>query len=161
VKETIEFIDDVALEKIVNKALNEGYRFKCLGCGQLYKKKPQESYGNNNGKKSAPVCDECGCSAFIILKDIACKILKVKPDDGVLVFKEHHFKYCRCKNGKVCTGDDDSECSGIKDLKLIRETPDKKVFKCHLSELTIVILKSTKRELQKADEMGRKLILLP
>lgn len=103
-RETIKFIPDKKREEKIKKFLKDGYRWRCLGCGLVSKDKRQEFYEDGHGGRFIDMC-RCGSDLFIKLEDMSCKIVKVQPVNGTLVFKEHHFKYCKCDKGEVWTGE--------------------------------------------------------
>jgi hypothetical protein len=76
-----------------------------------------------------------------------------------LVFKEHHAKYCRCPGGEIWTGDSETECQP--DFELLEEDSGKKVYRCSVSGLKIVILRSTEEELKNPDELGSTFLRIP
>jgi len=159
-KETIEFIDNQKIKEKIGELLTDGYRWQCLVCGLVYKNKPQEDYEDGHGGRSINMC-HCGNDLFGELKDISHKSVQVTPIDNMIVLKEHHFKYCKCEHGKIWTGDAETECWMMGRLSLIERTTNQKILECPKSELKLIILKSTKEELERPDEMGSKFLRFP
>ncbi len=163
-KETIEFIEDVERKKKLETWLKQGYRVRCLGCGTVYKNTPEQPYEDGHGGRNIRMC-RCGSDLFIDLKELIahkCKTVKIEPVGETIVLKEHHFKYCKCRVGEVWTGDAGTECRAESDFELFMMWPnDRKVYLCPKSGLRIVVLKSTKEEREKPDEMGSKYFRIP
>jgi hypothetical protein len=165
-KETIEFVDDLERKKKLEEFLKQGYRVKCLICGKIYKDTPRKWYEDGHGGRNIEICS-CGSDLFINLEEVIvnrCKTVGVKPNaDGALVFKEHHFKYCKCDKGKVWTGDAETECFQDGHLEFLELLLDGggKVYRCPKSGLKIIVLKSTEEELRRSDEMGSKYLRIP
>ena len=156
-KETIAFIPDEKREKKIKRLIKEGYRWRCDGCGTVYKDKP-ETY------ESGQDCDiemcRCGSDLFTDLGEILekwCVIIRVEPVNETIILKEHNFKHCQCEKGKVWTGDAETECNAA--LELLVHWPDRKVYRCRKSGLKIVCLASTSFEIAK--EKSKAYIRLP
>lgn len=77
-------------------------------------------------------------------------------NNGTLVLKEHHLKYCECEKGEVWTGDGRPGCRAK--FELVKKEGDKKFFRCQKTRILIIVLKSTEKELNKPDEMGWKFV---
>lgn len=162
-KETIRFIENKERKKKFESWLKEGYRARCVCCGRVYKNTPQKWYEDGHGGRYIVMC-RCGSDLFKDLSEVIahqCKTVEVKPVNGTLVFKEHHFKYCKCEKGEVWTGKAEFECNAEFKLEFLKKDADKKVFRCPKSGLKIVILKSTSQELKGPDEMGSTYLRLP
>ncbi len=148
-KETMEFIPDEKRKEKIRILIEEGYRWKCLGCGGVYKDRPEQMYEDGHGGRYIDMC-QCGSDLFIELKDISCENVEVGPVGGTIVLKEHNFKYCKCDKGEVWTGDAETECGAEGGFRLLEKSAGKKVFLCPKSGLKIICLKSTEEELKNA-----------
>ncbi len=149
-KETIKFIPDKERKKKIKQMIKEGYRWRCGGCGIVYKDKPK-TY--ERGQDCDIEICRCGSDLFTNLKEILEKwwmIIKVKPIKKTIALKEHNFKYCKCKKGEVWTGDAETECLADTNFKLIEKSPSRKIFKCPKSGLNIILLESTPKEKKNA-----------
>ncbi len=150
-KETISFIPNKKREERIKKLIKEGYRWKCMDCGTIYKDKPEQPYEDGHSGRSIEMC-RCGSDLFVSLQEVLEKcfvVIKVEPKiDGTIVLKEHNFKHCQCEKGEVWTGDAGTECWAKFDLLVVYS--DRKVFRCLRSGHRIVCLKSTKEELKNA-----------
>jgi len=152
-KETLEFIFDLEAKQKIDELIKEGYGYQCLDCGKIYKAKPKEPYDDGHPiycgqyTREIDMCG-CGCDLFTELSEMKCVYAKVEPIDGVIVLKEHNFKFCQCSVGEVWTGKAETECSA--EYKILEEYPDRKVYRCLKSGLKLVILKSTKDEIENA-----------
>lgn len=155
-KETLEFVPNEDKKRQIAELMAQGFGYVCLDCHTVYKSPPQESgCSGGHGVQSMDMC-RCGSDIFEKLEKVSCLKVVVKPVRGNLVFKKHHFKYCKCAVGEVWTGDADTECGAEYNLKLLGKRGDAKVFKCLKSGLTITILKSTRKEMTSPDERGCK-----
>ncbi len=74
-------------------------------------------------------------------------------NNGTVVLKEHHLKYCECEKGEVWTGDGGRHGCRAK-FKLVKVERDKKFLRCQKTGILLIILKSTEKELKQPDEMG-------
>lgn len=149
-EETIKFIVDEKRQKKIKDLLAQGFVSRCMGCGQFFKKVRREFYEDGHSGRFINMCS-CGSDLFQKLKEVPCLNVKVEPG-GVLIFKEHHAKYCRCEYGQLWTGDAETEC--FSDFELLDEEDDQKLFQCSKSGLKIIIWKSTREELENPDELG-------
>ncbi len=77
-------------------------------------------------------------------------------NNGTLVLKEHHLKYCECEKGEIWTGDGRPGCRA--NFKLIKTEGDAKFFRCQKTGILLIVLKSSEKELKKPDEMGLKFV---
>jgi|GEM_PF-2623615 len=157
-EETLKFVLDADTNKIVKELIDKGYNYRCLGCNKVYKAKRQEPYEDGHGGRFIDMCG-CGCDLFQPLQEITCLEPEISPIDGVLIFKEHHAKYCKCNVGEIWTGHAETECHT--EFKLLEDEGDKKTYKCTKSGLKIIVLKSTEEELNKPDELGSKFLRIP
>jgi hypothetical protein len=158
-EETLKFVSNADANKRVKELIDKGYAYRCLGCNKVYKVKRQEPYEDGHGGRFIDMCGSCGCDLFQPLQETTCLELKISPINGVLIFKEHHAKYCKCDVGEIWTGDAETECHT--EFKLLEDGGDKKTYKCVKSGLKIIILKSTEEELHKPDELGSKFLRIP
>lgn len=157
-EETLRFVENKKRKEEIKKLLEKGYLFRCLSCNTVYKEKKQEFYNDGHGGRYIDMCS-CGCDLFQPLEEMTCLQVELEPVDGVLVFKEHHAKYCKCDNGEIWTGDSETECHP--DFQFLEKKGDRKTYKCLNSGLKIVILKSTKKELESPDELGSAFLRIP
>lgn len=159
VEESVEFVENPKRKEKVQKLIDEGYEYYCLKCHGVYKRPRREFYEDGHGGRRIDMCT-CGCDLFGRLEDVRCVSIKVKePEDGTLVFREHHAKYCKCHVGEIWTGDASTEC--WPNFELVRDDIVEKTFRCSKSGLKIVILKSTKKELEEPDEVGSSFLRIP
>ena len=134
-KESVRFVPNLRKQQLLKQFFEEGYRWRCLGCGRFYKEVPQEIY--NHG-----LLDMCSCGSdlFQDIEEISIFDVVVDPPvSGALFFKENSFVYCKCPVGELKTGDASTECSAR--LELLEELKDRKVFHCTKSNLKLVISK--------------------
>lgn len=157
-EETLKFVVDEERQKKIKELMAEGYQWRCLKCNRVYKEKRVELFEDGHGGRSLDMC-RCGCDLFQKLAETTCLNIEVKPVNGALFFKEHHAKYCECGKGKIWTGDSETECRPS--FKALRDREYPKTYRCSQSGLIIVILKSTKEELTKPDELGSVFLRIP
>ena len=138
--------------------LQTGFRYICVRCHALHRKPRQEYYDDGHAGRMIDMCS-CGCDIFEKIENIPCLHVVVEPRDGVLVFKEHHAKYCKCSVGTLWTGDFSTECSP--DFTLLASEKNKETLRCNKSGMTIVILKSTEEELRTEDALGSSFLRIP
>ncbi len=151
-QETLEFVVNEKKRDKIMELIGQGYSLRCLGCNEMYKDLPGEYRFDGHVERFFPECSFCGCDLFQSLKETVYLEASVKPKNGMLVFKEHHCHYCKCKFGKIWTGDAETECCA--EFEILEEDEKQRVCKCLKSGLTIMVLKSSKEEMQEPDEMG-------
>jgi hypothetical protein len=149
--ETIKFVPNEIVAKNRDELISEGMRWICLNCGRCYRDKPKESYEDGHGIRLLEMC-RCGSDLFKKLNEVEILVPKVEAVNGKLVFKEHHFKYCRCKKGEVWTGDATTECGATPEFR--KKIGNNKLYYCPIGNMMILILKSTSQELTSPDERG-------
>ncbi|MFH1956668.1 MAG: hypothetical protein ABIJ28_03415 [Patescibacteria group bacterium] len=147
-QETIKFVLDEERKKKLKEFIKQGYKYKCLGCGMIYKVLPAEPYEDGHGGRELKMC-RCGSDLFKKLEDIDCRIPLVYQENGAIVLKEHNFKYCNCDAGEVWTGDAETECHAEFDNLGIDEL-ENRIFRCEKSGIKILLLKSTSEEMANA-----------
>lgn len=158
-KESIEFVPNQERQKKIEELIAGGYGYRCLKCNRIYKTSRREHYEDGHGGRYIDMCC-CGCDLFQKLEEVSCLDVEVQePVNGVLVFKEHHAKYCKCNVGEIWTGDSDTECWAS--FELLRDDDTEKTLKCSKSGLRIVLLKSTEEEMKNPDEVGSKFLRIP
>jgi hypothetical protein len=150
-RETIKFVLNEKMQQKVKELIEQGYRYRCLGCNRIYKQPRQETYENGHGGRTIDMC-VCGCDLFQKLEDMSCVEALVEPVDGKIVLKEHHLKYCRCGCGEIWCGNAEFECGAP--LEFVEEKGDRKFYRCRKSGMTIIVLKSTEEEMTRPDETG-------
>lgn len=147
-QETVRFVLDEERKKELKKFIKQGYKYKCLGCGMIYKNRRKEWYEDGHGGRFIEMC-KCGSDLFIKLEDINCMVPEIEIIDNTIIVKEHNFKYCKCPVGEVWTGDSETECWADFENLSVDELGNK-IFRCEESGIKILLLKSTSEEMENA-----------
>lgn len=149
-EETIKLTIDLEQVQIRDRLLAKGGNYLCLKCNTVYKHKPQSEV--DDGFETIDECPKCKCDLFLHLSEIDFLNGEVEPVDGVIILKQHNFKYCKCRAGEFHTSDATTECGVY--FKI--DERDLVVFDggvacvCPVSGLVLIQLNSTKEEMTEA-----------
>ena len=83
------------------------------------------------------------------------KVAKIINNGKTLVFREDNFWRCECEKGEIVKGDGTLGCKAK--LKLFKTNGDRKFYSCSKSELIIIVLKISEKEMKKFCAINPKL----
>ena len=162
--ETLKFVLNAERQEQIKQLMVEGYTQQCLGCGMVYKTKPQSFYEDGHGGRDITYCKHCDSDLFIPLKERYEKCfnlinIPMKNTDGTFtnIFKEHNFKHCTCnyenQNYKVHTGAAEDECGALfQRFEEISRCENNIRVKCPRSGWHVIILKDNLKEREQREK---------